>query len=354
MMTHGNGNFKTRYAHLQSSQVSDGLPYSRGRQIALSDTDHTCAHHLHFEVRLADPPSQLPQPIDPAPLLPTGNFPDDYAAGLQFEVTVDGHVADLEDSGPNFTFVHQFSAQALASLLDSGQGAHRLELLLVSPKLGVHSLHVWNISEGFTLSVSKSGGGTGTIGSVPNGINCGTGCNSQTATFAGNSSVQLSASAASGSTFAGWGGDCASAGTSTIAQVTLSGNKTCTATFQSPAVAVAVRLNPFGNQTGVGPYNVEVVDRNLNLTSAPKDITVTVLREVISQCSGLLFSSNRTVVVSQGQSSAAFNFNAGHDPACNTVPITTNYTITGAILAPNQSLDLSVVPSQQRSLSVTR
>lgn len=117
---------------------------------------------------------------------------------------------------------------------------------------------------------------------------------------------------------------------------------------------VTVALNPFGNQTGPGPYNVDVVDQNLALTAAPTDVTVTLRREVISQCSGLLFSSNRTVVVPQGQESASFNFNAGRDPACNQLPITTRYTITGATLASGQSLNLSSVPSQQLVLSVTR
>src|SRR5258707_14299252 len=130
------------------------------------------------------------------------------------------------------------------------------------------------------------------------------------------------------------------------AKIAVASDKTCNATFNPPG-NLAVRLNPFGNQTGAGPYNVEVVDRNLVLTPAPQDITVTLLREVISQCSGLLFSSNRTVVVSQGESSAAYNFNAGHDPACSTLPITTRYTVTRAVLGPSTILDLSAVPAQQ-------
>jgi hypothetical protein len=121
----------------------------------------------------------------------------------------------------------------------------------------------------------------------------------------------------------------------------------CTATFGSK---VAVRLNPFGNQNGTVPYNVQVVDPTLTVTPAPQNITVTLLREVFSDCSGLLFSSNRTVVVAQGQSSTTFNFDAGHDPSCNTLPITTVYTVTNAVLAPSTVLDLSVVPPQQLQL----
>lgn len=116
----------------------------------------------------------------------------------------------------------------------------------------------------------------------------------------------------------------------------------------------AVELNPFGMQNGGGPYNVEIVDKDLVPTPAPQDITVTLLREVISQCSGLLFSSNRTVVVSQGQTSASYNFNAGHDPACSSLPITTRYTVTHAVLSPNTVLGLNGVPPQQLVLAVTR
>lgn len=266
IMSHGSGNFLTRYAHLDSSLVSPGQFYSEGAQIALSDTDHTCAPHLHFEVRLADPPNQIPQPIDPAPLLPVGHFPDDYAGGLQFEILVDGHLADLEDSGSNFTFSTQLSGQDVISLLDPGSGPHLMELLLVSPTLGVHSLHSWNVQQG-----------------------------------------------------------------------------------QTPAVL----LNPFGAQTSAGPYNINVVNQDLSPTTAPQDITVTLLRDVISQCSGLLFSSDRTVVVSQGQPSATYNFNAGRDPACPSLPITTQYTITMATMT-GQTLNLSVVPQQQLTLSITR
>jgi len=37
----------------------------------------------------------------------------------------------------------------------------------------------------------------------------------------------------------------------------------------------AVRLNPFGNQTGAPPYNIEVVNSQLTVIPAPGDITVT-------------------------------------------------------------------------------
>ena len=195
-------------------------------------------------------------------------------------------------------------------------------------------------SAGGMLTITKPGTGTGTVTSVPPGINCGATC-----TAALNGTVQLTATPDVGSTFGDWGQDCS--GNTPTTTINVTGNKTCTATFNNP---IAVALNPFGNQNGTVPYNVQVVNSTLMVTPAPQNITVTLLREVFSECSGLLFSSNRTVVVSQGQSSATFNFDAGHDPACNTLPITTVYTVTNAVLAPSTVLDLSIVPPQRLML----
>jgi secreted trypsin-like serine protease len=64
------------------------------------------------------------------------------------------------------------------------------------------------------LTVAKQGGGQGTVTSSPSGINCGGTCS---ATFDDGTSVTLTASAASGSTFAGWEGEgCPSTGTCTV------------------------------------------------------------------------------------------------------------------------------------------
>lgn len=55
------------------------------------------------------------------------------------------------------------------------------------------------------VSVLLAGNGSGTVTSNPPGVNCGTPC---TANFATGTAVNLSASAASGSTFSGWAGPC--------------------------------------------------------------------------------------------------------------------------------------------------
>jgi serine protease AprX len=77
-----------------------------------------------------------------------------------------------------------------------------------------------------TLTVTKAGKGTGTVTSSPAGINCGTTCS---AGFANGSSVTLTASAATGSTFSGWSGSgCSGKG---ICTVTMSANRSVKASF---------------------------------------------------------------------------------------------------------------------------
>ncbi|MEI2774003.1 MAG: hypothetical protein V9G98_25915, partial [Candidatus Competibacter sp.] len=73
---------------------------------------------------------------------------------------------------------------------------------------------------GIPLAVTKSGTGSGTVTSNPAGINCGTIC---AAGFTGGANVTLTATAAAGSKFTGWGGACA--GTTPTCTVAMSAAK---------------------------------------------------------------------------------------------------------------------------------
>lgn len=78
----------------------------------------------------------------------------------------------------------------------------------------------------FNLTVTKNGSGAGTVVSTPAGVDCGSTCQ---AVFGNGTSAVLIATAASGSTFAGWsGGNCT--GTETC---TVSAEATVTATFNT-------------------------------------------------------------------------------------------------------------------------
>ena len=77
-----------------------------------------------------------------------------------------------------------------------------------------------------TLTVNRTGTGSGTVTSTPAGISCGGTC---TALFASGGTVTLTLKVNGRGSFAGWGGACA--GTSTTCTVTMDAAKAVTATI---------------------------------------------------------------------------------------------------------------------------
>lgn len=76
------------------------------------------------------------------------------------------------------------------------------------------------------LTVSKIGTGTGSVQSVPAGINCGSTC---TSTYSPNARVSITAVPAVGSRFVSWSGNCT--GSVATCVLSMNGNKTATANF---------------------------------------------------------------------------------------------------------------------------
>ena len=87
----------------------------------------------------------------------------------------------------------------------------------------------WNAEEWrgptSTLTVSKTGTGSGSVSSSPAGIDCGPSCS---ADFADSTTVVLTAAAVPGSHFDGWQGDCTGTGSCTVV---LAGGRSVTAVF---------------------------------------------------------------------------------------------------------------------------
>ena len=83
-----------------------------------------------------------------------------------------------------------------------------------------------------TLTVTKAGTGSGTV--TGDQVNCGSDC---TGTYVHGTAVTLTATPATGSTFAGWSGDCTGTGTCTV---TMNAAKSVTATFTLGARSLAV------------------------------------------------------------------------------------------------------------------
>ncbi|HEY7794508.1 MAG TPA: hypothetical protein VIA10_10925, partial [Gaiellaceae bacterium] len=97
----------------------------------------------------------------------------------------------------------------------------------------------------YQLTVSVTGSGTVT----GSGISCPGDCSQ---TYNAGTVVQLTESPASGSTFGGWGGDCANSGTGTTCSVTMSAPRTVSAAFNSPRPTLTVSVAGSGKVTGPG------------------------------------------------------------------------------------------------------
>jgi hypothetical protein len=93
------------------------------------------------------------------------------------------------------------------------------------------------------LVIQKTGTGTGSVVSVPSGINCGSTCAAQ---FATGTLVSLSASASVGSSFAGWSGACTGTGTCVL---TMDQAKNVTAEFTRQYFTLTVARTGTGGGT---------------------------------------------------------------------------------------------------------
>ena len=96
----------------------------------------------------------------------------------------------------------------------------------------------------YTLTVTRSGSGTGTVTSQDGGINCGATCSHG---YAAGATVSLSATPASGSVFTGWLGTCTGAG---ACSVTLNNDSSLSATFAP--VATGNKVLDIDNNTAYG------------------------------------------------------------------------------------------------------
>ena len=102
-------------------------------------------------------------------------------------------------------------------------------------------------SEQEWLRVGKNGTGSGTVTSSPGAINCGATCSQS---YTQGTVVTLTPTAAAGSTFAGWSGDCTGTGACTV---TMSQARSVTATFNlvPPVVGIPPSVPASGLFCGV-------------------------------------------------------------------------------------------------------
>jgi hypothetical protein len=144
----------------------------------------------------------------------------------------------------------------------------------------------------YKLEVRNTTGG-GVVNSSPAGIDCGSTCS---ASYSNNTVVTLTATATSGFKFNGWSGDCA--GTATTVQVTMSGDRTCNATFGADAFTLTVmKIGPDAGVASVtsspggitcAPFCVYNFPRNtvVNLSASNNHFA-----EWTGNCSGTFFNT---------------------------------------------------------------
>lgn len=208
----------------------------------------------------------------------------------------------------------------------SGTGMGLLSYLVnITPPTGVSdgntannsSVETDNIGPILGLTVDKGpSSGTGTVTSSPAAILCGPTCTTQSAQFLSGSSVTLTAVAATGSTFTGWGGACAAQGTAQQCTVTLSQAQTVSANFSLPSYTVTVAV-PGGHGTITCPADV-VQGRSVECTITPEpgyELDTLVLNG--SDIRGTVSGSTFTISNAMGPASIEGSFRKGQGSECS-------------------------------------
>jgi uncharacterized repeat protein (TIGR02543 family) len=172
----------------------------------------------------------------------------------------------------------------------------------------------------YTVTVGKAGSGSGTVASSPSGVDCGSTCS---ASIASGTSLALSATPTSGSTFTGWSGACSGTGSCTLV---VDANKSLTATFAtSTPTTYTLTLSKSGTGSGT-------------VTSAPSGIACG------STCSASYSSGTSVTLTAAPAPGATFT---GWSGACSgtsatcTVSMTAARSVTATFTAQTYTLTVS-------------
>ena len=171
----------------------------------------------------------------------------------------------------------------------------------------------------YTLSVARSGTGSGSVSSSPSGIQCGSDCSE---TYAASTAVLLTATPAAGSSFTGWSGACS--GTASSCTVNMTSALSVTANF---TVATATRLLTLSKSgTGAGTVNSTPVgftclaDCGVASASFPSNTAITLTAHAVTgsqfagwsgACSGTSINCTLAAGTSALNVTATFNTSSG-------------------------------------------
>jgi subtilisin family serine protease len=312
-----------------NATVTDILTALQQTGLPITDT-RTGGTVTKPRIRISQAIQVLGGPTNPLPALSTLSPSGATVGGSAFSLTVNGTnfipSSVIQWNGVARTTTYLSSGQLTMSVAAGDiatQGTATVTVVNPQPGGGTsNSLSFAITSPAFTLSVSKTGGGT--VSSTPAGISCGSTCS---ASFASGQQVTLQATAAAGSIFAGWSGACTGTGTCTV---TMSANTSVTATF-NPTYTLAV------SKAGTGGGTV---------SSTPVGISCG------STCSASYASSQQVVLQATAAAGSIF---AGWSGACTgtgtcTVTMSANKSVTATF---NPTFTLTVTKSGTGSGTVT-
>ncbi|MBF0591894.1 MAG: DUF1566 domain-containing protein [Nitrospirae bacterium] len=191
--------------------------------------------------------------------------------------------------------------------------------------------YVWPVRAGQVdnladLVISRVGAGSGSVTSMPSGINCGSVC---IAIFAPGTSVTLTATEGSGSTFAGWSGDCT--GTSKTCAVTTPMARNITATFSDQSCS----------------YTIYPTSKSFTSTGGSDSVSVT----TSSNCSWSATSNVSWITITSG-STGVGNGTVAYTVSANTSASSRLGTMTIAgqtftVLQDRLSCDYTITPTSK-------
>jgi len=169
----------------------------------------------------------------------------------------------------------------------------------------------------YTLMVTKAGTGSGTVTSNPSGIDCGSDCSE---TYNHGTSVTLTATPVSGSTFEGWSGDADCSDGVVLMNV----NKTCTATFNPQVVGYTLTVIKSGTGSGT-------------VTSSPAGINCG------SDCSETYTKVQKVKLTAKADTNSTFTgWEGGSCSGTKTCTVTVDATITLTASFELKTPDISV------------
>jgi hypothetical protein len=221
------------------------------------------------------------------------------SAGTGGSISPSGNVSVSHGSSQTFSITPNTNYH-IADVLIDGNSAGAVTTYSFGNVTANHTISASFAQNSYTLSVTKTGTGTGAITSSPGGISCGSDCSE---IYTVGTAVTLTASSDTSSTFGGWsGGGCTGTGT---CSVTMNAEKAITATFTLRIYTITATAGTGGSISPSG--NVSVNNgSNQTFTITPNSGYSVVDVEVDGVSKGTLSTYTFTNVTSNHTIEASF------------------------------------------------